>query len=140
MTSIFSRIQLLLLPILLFQYAIGAPHAHHVKRNVTSLSGPLIPPNEDAFYKPPQGYESAALGSILRYRPIPNPFSFNNKTGINLKSAWQIQYRTQNSVGQPEASIVTILVPYNPKPQHLFAYAYITVCVSYHSILPWTTD
>jgi hypothetical protein len=89
----------------------------------------VIPPNEDDFYKPPPGFESKAHGSILRYRPVPNPISLDNKTAMYLKAAWQIQYRTQNSVGEPEAAIVTVLVPHNAKPQHLFTYHYISVCI-----------
>jgi hypothetical protein len=87
----------------------------------------VTPPDDDEFYKAPPGFEKAARGSILRYRPVPNPLSVNNKDSINLKAAWQIQYRTQNSVGEPEASIVTVLVPHNARPAHLQVYAYYTV-------------
>jgi hypothetical protein len=91
------------------------------------LAKGVIPPDDDEFYRAPQGFEKAALGSILRHRPVPNPLSVDNKTPINIKAAWQVQYRTQNSVGEPEASVVTVLVPHNPRPGHLHVYAYYTV-------------
>ena len=83
--------------------------------------------NLDWFYRAPVGFEKAALGSILRYRPIPRPLSFTNVTPIRPKAAWQIQYRTQNSVGEPEASVVTVLEPFNASRGNLFAQAFLVV-------------
>jgi hypothetical protein len=94
----------------------------------TALGGPgPIFPNDDPFYKAPAGYESAKLGDILQYRKVPNPITMNNKDPISVRAAWQIQYRTQNSVGEPEANIVTLLVPFNPKPKHLFSLSFFSV-------------
>jgi hypothetical protein len=81
-------------------------------------------PDNDPFYGPPSGYENAALGSILRYRKPPRPISLNNVTPIKPKAAWQIQFRTQNSLGKPEAGVVTVLVPYKAKKGHLFVEGY----------------
>jgi hypothetical protein len=81
----------------------------------------------DSFYKAPLGFERAAPGSILNYRPVPRPIAYTDATPIRPKAAWQIQYRTQNSVGEPEASVVTVLEPFNAKPGNLFAEAFLVV-------------
>jgi hypothetical protein len=105
-------------------------------------AGPAVrtvtPPDDDEFYRAPPGYRNATLGSILRYRPVPNPLAIDNKTPFNIKAAWQIQYRTQNSVGEPEASIVTVLVPHNARPSHLHVYAYYTVSTTFFFL--WLSD
>jgi hypothetical protein len=85
-------------------------------------------PENDDFYKSPPGFEKAAAGTILRYRRVPGSVTIENNITVNVQSAWQLQYRTQNSVGHPEASIVTVLVPHNSKPGNVFMYAYYTVC------------
>jgi hypothetical protein len=84
-------------------------------------------PSEDEFYSSPPGYENATLGSILRHRRVPNPISLDNKAALQVKDAWQIQYRSQNSIGEPEAVIMTVLVPYNARLSNIFAYAYYSV-------------
>jgi hypothetical protein len=85
-------------------------------------------PEKDEFYKAPLGFEKAAAGSILRYRRVPGSLTIDNNVTVNVQSAWQLQYRTQNSVGNPEASIVTVIVPHNPRSENLFMYSYYTVC------------
>jgi hypothetical protein len=88
-------------------------------------------PEKDDFYKAPPGFEKAAAGTILRSRRVPGTISIENNIPLNVQAAWQLQYRTQNSVGQPDTSIVTVLVPHNAKPGNLFMYAYYTVCTLY---------
>jgi hypothetical protein len=85
-------------------------------------------PDQDDFYKPPPGLEQFKLGSIIRSRPVPNPITLNNVDAIKVKEAWQLLYRTQNSVEEPTATVVTVLVPYRAKPGHLFSYSYFSVC------------
>ncbi|KAF2663164.1 LIP-domain-containing protein [Microthyrium microscopicum] len=82
----------------------------------------LIPPNpaDDPFYKAPPGIASIKPGTILRHRQVPTKITLNNKDGLKLKGAWQILYRTQNSVGEPSATVTTVLVPYQAKDENLF--------------------
>jgi hypothetical protein len=87
-------------------------------------------PENDEFYKPPPGFEKAAAGTILRFRQVPGTVAIDNKIKLNVKAAWQLQYRTQNSVGNPEASIVTVLVPFNARPGNVFMYSHYTVRTS----------
>jgi hypothetical protein len=95
----------------------------------SSILGTVTPPDKDEFYRAPSGFEKAPLGAILKHRPVPNPIAVNNTTPINMKAAWQILYRTQNSVGQAEATVVTVMIPHNPKFSNLVAYGYWTVCI-----------
>jgi hypothetical protein len=92
-----------------------------------SPKGHLLLPAEDSFYTPPSGFEEAALGSIIRHRPVPNGITLNNKDPIYPENAWQLLYRTQNSVGEPSVSVVTVIKPFNAKPNHLFSYAMFSV-------------
>jgi hypothetical protein len=98
----------------------------------TRLASNLVLPDDDPFYKPPPGIESAKLGAVLRTRRVPNAITFDNKKALNIKDAWQILYRTQGSLGNPEANVVTVLVPYKPKKDHHFNMAYFTVGTSLH--------
>jgi hypothetical protein len=84
-------------------------------------------PLNDPFLKPPAEFEKAAPGSILRYRTITDKIKFMKPVQLKVFEAWQILYRTQNSVGEPEATIVTLLIPFNKKPDHLFSLSYFTV-------------
>lgn len=126
MASITLILQRLLLLISVFNFVIAAP---------TNTSSTIEPPYIDDFYKPPSGYESAAPGSILRHRAVPNPISLDNKTPIKVEAAWQLLYRTQNSVGDPEATVVTVLVPHNAKRNNLFIYSYFSVSWSVNRCL-----
>jgi hypothetical protein len=95
------------------------------------LTHPVVAnsPETDDFYKPSAGFEKAALGTILKYRPVPNPLKIEKSLGpLKLASAWQILYRTQNSRDQPEAAVLTLLVPYNAKKGNLFSLSYFDVC------------
>jgi hypothetical protein len=94
--------------------------------NQTNRAGPLFP-DEDSFYTPTPGFESAKLGAILKHRPVPRPITIDNKNGLKLKDAWQILYRTQNSVGEPEANVVTVLVPFKPNAKKLFSFQFFSV-------------
>jgi hypothetical protein len=125
-------VRLLLIYFFISSLAIASPSTEE-RLTVSRPAAKL--PDEDDFYKPPPGYESAAPGSILRYRPVPNGISLNNKTPIWTKAAWQLLYRTQNSVGEPEASVVTVIIPYNVKRSNLFVYAYTSVCTKHYNRL-----
>lgn len=94
----------------------------------TGAARATLMPDEDDFYKPPIGFEKYPVGSILRSRPTPNSITLNNVDPIKVKETWQLLYRTQNSVEEPTATVVTVIVPYRAKPDHLFSYSYFSVC------------
>jgi hypothetical protein len=80
------------------------------------------PPSEDPFYIAPSGYESSAPGTILRSRPVPGALSLFQTIPLNLKGAWQLLYRTTDSMGNPIATVTTVLVPKNADPKKLVSY------------------
>lgn len=92
-----------------------------------ATSRPTLLPEQDVFYDPPPGFEKTSPGTILKHRPVPNPLTLDNVNPIKPKAAWQLLYRTQNSVGKPSASIVTVIEPWNAKPNHHFAYSFFSV-------------
>ncbi|KAI4672754.1 uncharacterized protein J4E78_001256 [Alternaria triticimaculans] len=81
-----------------------------------------IPPSDDPFYTPPAGFESAKPGAILRSRPVPSALSLFQTIPLNLKGAWQLLYRTTDSLGNPVATVTTVMVPKNADSKKLLSY------------------
>jgi hypothetical protein len=124
-STVFLRLLLLLSPLL--SLTVCAP----IEEEWTHVSeGNILLPKDDAFYNAVAGYEKAKPGQILSYRRVPNPITLDNKNPVVPKSAWQFNYRTQNSVGEPEQTMVTILEPFNAKPDTLFVYHFFSVSSS----------
>ncbi|CAN6668279.1 hypothetical protein TRVA0_040S00738 [Trichomonascus vanleenenianus] len=71
-----------------------------------------LPPSEDPFYVPPEGWEGENLGAILRYRETPNPPGFTI-IKFNLQKTYQILYKTSDSNNNPRATVTTVFVPQN---------------------------
>jgi hypothetical protein len=88
---------------------------------------PLPPlPDNDPWYAAPDNLADAKPGDILKWRVSPRPISIDNNAAVNLAGVYHIQYRTQNSVGEPLANVVTAIVPYNANLNVLFAYSYFS--------------
>lgn len=70
-----------------------------------------IPPTEDPFYTAPRGYESKPPGTILRIRHAPG-----NLTSVieNCSAAYNIVYRTTNSLYKPAFAVTTLFIPTQP--------------------------
>lgn len=94
-------------------------------------------PSEDAFYSHAAGYEDASPGTILKHREPPCPLGDFGTMPLDLKSAHQIQFRTTNSLGNPDIAITTILVPNNGNSSRLVSFqdiqdaSYINCAPSY---------
>jgi hypothetical protein len=95
-------------------------HSFQKRRDLPPL------PNNDEWYAAPDNVADLLPGDIIKWRNVPNPISLDNVSPIRPQAAYQIQYRTTNSVGDPMASVVTAIIPFNPSPDHLFAYAYFS--------------
>ncbi|WFD19739.1 hypothetical protein MCAP1_001975 [Malassezia caprae] len=64
-----------------------------------------------SFYRPPQGYENAAPGTILRTRQIEPAMYGAFRIGVD---GYQLLYRTNgNDNNTPSATVTTVLVPHN---------------------------
>ena len=65
-------------------------------------------PSDDPFYDPPQGFQHAAPGTVLRSRDVEVAF-----LGLIPQkfTATQLLYRTTDMHGQPEATVTTVIAP-----------------------------
>jgi len=81
-----------------------------------------IPPSEDDFYSLPKGYEKASPGEILRHRKPPGPLAAFGDIALNLHSAYQIQFRTTSSQGQPDTAVTTLLIPKGANSSRMVSY------------------
>jgi hypothetical protein len=93
-----------------------------------ALTRPRMP-NNDEWYRPEKGFDKHAPGTILKYRPVPRGLSINNKDSMDIKG-WQILYRTSDSMGEPDATVVTVLVPQNAIKKNLLLYHWFSVSQS----------
>ncbi|RCK66331.1 Lipase 4 [Candida viswanathii] len=83
----------------------------------------LLPtrPSNDPFYNAPEGYEDAKVGDILQYRNTPKAITgafFPSK----VQNSWQLLIRSEDSFGQPNVFVTTIIQPFNADPSKLVSY------------------
>jgi hypothetical protein len=67
-----------------------------------------ISPDDDPFYRAPQGYEHTEPGTVLRSRDV--EIGFLGLVGQRVK-ATQLLYRTTNLHEEPEVAVTTVFVP-----------------------------
>lgn len=67
-----------------------------------------ISPDDDPFYRAPQGYEHAEPGTVLRSRDV--EIGFLGLISQRVK-ATQLLYRTTNLHEEPEVAVTTVFVP-----------------------------
>lgn len=84
-------------------------------------TGAVVAPDDDPFYKPPDGYENEEPGSVLRFRVTPNPLR-SIFLPVNIKASWQVLVRSTDSLGNPTAIVTTIIEPYNADNSKLVSY------------------
>ncbi len=86
---------------------------------VSSASAATAPPAQDSFYAAPASLPSAAPGDVLRTRSV-------DITVAGLPApvpATQVLYRTRNQLGEPTATVATIVKPTVPAgPVKLLSY------------------
>lgn len=78
-------------------------------------------PSKDDFYKPPKGFESQPNGSILKLRKTPFPLR-SVILKVDIEESWQILVRSEDSFGEPNAVVATIMKPYNADPSKMLSY------------------
>jgi hypothetical protein len=94
---------------------------------VRAAQQPTRMPGNDEWYRPAPGFEKEPPGTILKYRKVPKGLTINNKDPLKIKEAWQILYRTQNSVGEADATVVTVGVPNGANKKNLLMYHWFSV-------------
>ena len=93
-----------------------APH-----QNLRSGERPVVP-SKDPFYLPPEGFEHAAAGTVLRSRDV--ELGFLGLIPQRVR-ATQLLYRTTDLNGQAHATATTVLIPARHAPQqvrHIVSY------------------
>ncbi|KAL6903972.1 secretory lipase domain-containing protein [Trichoderma evansii] len=68
-------------------------------------------PSDDPFYAVPGNIDSFLPGEILRFRAPPSEISSYGWIPTDLKEAYQILYRTTDSLDRPTATVLTVLIP-----------------------------
>ncbi|KAL1570345.1 lipase 2 [Candida albicans P57072] len=81
----------------------------------------ITPASEDDFYNPPAGFESAKNGDILKLRNSPNRLA-SFYFPIDVKNAWQLLVKSEDSFGNPNAFVTTLIEPYNADPSKVVSY------------------
>ena len=80
-----------------------------------------MPPSKDSFYSPPVGFATAKPGDILKIRNTPSAPS-SLYLPIVVKNAWQLLIRSEDSFGNPNAFVATLIQPLNANPSKLVSY------------------
>lgn len=76
-------------------------------------------PLKDDFYEATDDYESKKPGDILKSRKSPTKLTFTN-----YENAYQIMYRTTDSLNNATYSITSVVVPKNAKKDRFVSYQY----------------
>ncbi|KAF2397903.1 LIP-domain-containing protein [Trichodelitschia bisporula] len=117
----------LLLLVRLLAYAVAMPAPQPAEQDLLAyLSTAAMLPDDDPFYHAPSTFIDNPPGTILRHRVLPGNITLDNKNPIKPKAAWQLLYRSQNSVGAPSVNVVTVIEPFNAKPKDLLSYSYFS--------------
>ena len=106
----------------LFLFSVGLLTEALPPGEVFSYKRSLLLPSQDAFYAGPSNLSYYAPGSIIRSRPVPNKIAFFGDFPVNLAESWQILYRTNNALGEPLATVSTVLVPHDADFSSLLSY------------------
>ncbi|KAH8422342.1 uncharacterized protein LDX57_000099 [Aspergillus melleus] len=81
-----------------------------------------VPPSEDPFYQPPNGYEDQPPGTVLASREVPYPNAGLLNRPVKLSSSYQLLYRSTDSFQNATATMTTVLVPENADSTKLLSY------------------
>jgi pimeloyl-ACP methyl ester carboxylesterase len=78
----------------------------------------LPAPTSDPFYSPTGAWQSAAPGSVLKVRQVKITLAGT----ADLYSGTEVLYRTTNQLGEPSATVATIIHPLASGPMKLLSY------------------
>ena len=78
-------------------------------------------PSSDPFYNPPKGFEKAAVGDILQSRETPKSIT-GRFAPLKIQNSWQLLVRSEDSFGNPNAIVTTVIEPVNADPSKIASY------------------
>lgn len=73
----------------------------------------VVNPYYDSFYSQPAGLAYVPNGTVLASRPV--SLLASNQVALPL-IAYEVKYRSQDSVGKPVADVTTVILPPTPAP------------------------
>ncbi|KAI8341262.1 extracellular lipase [Chlamydoabsidia padenii] len=87
------------------------------------LTRDALKPSVDPFYVPDAGFENTKPGAILKTRVLsPNSLSAFSAFPQNIQGVYQFLYRSTDALGNPTATVTTLMVPKNADPTKLVSY------------------
>lgn len=84
-------------------------------------AAPVLP-SQDPFYAVPDNVDSAAPGDILQHRPSPAKIAAFGLAPVHLEATYQLQYRTNDNLGNATATVLTVMVPHNADMGKVLSY------------------
>ncbi|KAH7311068.1 secretory lipase-like protein 1 precursor [Rhexocercosporidium sp. MPI-PUGE-AT-0058] len=93
-----------------------------VNEQLASRPAPL-PPTDDPFYTPPTDLSARKPGAILRSRSI-GPLSLGGSVPFQAKAAYQLLYRTTDTLGDASAAVTTVIIPNKGNSSRLLSYQF----------------
>ena len=90
---------------------------------VPIYAGLILPakPSIDPFYNAPAGFEKAAVGEILQSRKTPKPITAVF-VPVKIQNSWQLLVRSEDSFGNPNVIVTTVMQPFNADPSKVASY------------------
>ena len=86
-------------------------------------AGVLLPtkPSIDPFYNAPEGFKNATVGDILQFRKTPKSIT-GGFVPLNVQNSWQFLVRSEDSFGNPNVIVTTVIEPVNADPSKISSY------------------
>ena len=83
-------------------------------------AGVLLPtkPSIDPFYNAPEGFKNATVGDILQFRKTPKSIT-GGFVPLNVQNSWQFLVRSEDSFGNPNVIVTTVIEPVNADPSKI---------------------
>ncbi|CAX40803.1 secretory lipase precursor, putative [Candida dubliniensis CD36] len=78
-------------------------------------------PSKDPFYNAPEGFEKAAVGDILQSRVTPKSIT-GGFIPLKIQNSWQLLVRSEDSFGNPNVIVTTVMEPFNADPSKVASY------------------
>ncbi|QRG40353.1 hypothetical protein FDK38_004819 [Candidozyma auris] len=80
-----------------------------------------VAPSDDSFYEVPENISGYKNGDIINMRNTPVQVR-SLIFPMNVKNSWQVLIRSEDTFGNPNAFVATILEPYNAIPSEVWSY------------------
>ena len=83
----------------------------------------------------PKGFENAAVGDILQSRATPKSIT-GGFTPLKIQNSWQLLVRSEDSFGNPNVIVTTVIEPVNADPSKIASYQVLKMQLKLIVLLP----